>query len=53
MYDVEKSIAQADENFKDLVSYVRGEAQNEEAHVVEKRLFQGGGFSRVPNRSSG
>lgn len=42
MYDVEKSIAQADGQFKALIAYVRGEAQQEEAHVVEKRLFREG-----------
>ena len=42
MYDVEKSIAQADQNFKALVAYVRGAGQTEEAHVVEKHLFREG-----------
>lgn len=42
MYEVEKSLGQADERFRGLLAYVRGEAQQEEAHVVEKRLFREG-----------
>ena len=42
MYDVERSIAQADAQFRELVAYVRGDGQQSEAHVVEKRLFREG-----------
>jgi len=42
MFDVEKSIAEAQEKFNRLAHYVRGEAQHEEAYVVERRLFKEG-----------
>ena len=42
MYDVEKSIAQAEEEFRALVGYVRGAALGEPAYVVEKHLFREG-----------
>jgi len=42
MFDVEKSIADAQEKFNGLATYVRTDAQQEEAYVVERRLFQGG-----------
>ena len=42
MFDVEKSIADAQEKFNRLAQYVRTEGQCEEAYVVERRLFQEG-----------
>jgi hypothetical protein len=42
MFDVEKSIADAQEKFNRLAAYVREDAQHEEAYVVERRLFKGG-----------
>lgn len=42
MFDLEKNIAEAQEKFNQLADYVRGEAQGEEAYVVERKLFSGG-----------
>ena len=38
-FDCEKSIAQAAEQVKQIMEYVRGEAQTQEAYAVERRLF--------------
>ena len=39
MFDVEKSIANAEEEFKRMADYVRTEAQSQDAYAVERRLF--------------
>ena len=41
-FDCEKSIANAAEQFKRMREYVRGEAQTQDAYVVERRLFMEG-----------
>jgi len=42
MFDVEKSIAEADSKFKELVNYVLMDGQCQDAYVVERRLFHDG-----------
>jgi hypothetical protein len=39
MFDVEKRIAEAQEEFNRLAAYVCGEAQSHDAYVVERRVF--------------
>jgi len=38
-FDCEKSIAQATEQFKRIKEYVQGEAQQQDAYTVERRVF--------------
>ena len=40
IFEAEKRIAQAEEEFKSLCEYVTGEAQDQDAYTVEKRLFK-------------
>jgi hypothetical protein len=40
MFDVERSIAEAEEEFRKLVHYVRDEAQSQDAYTVERHLFR-------------
>jgi len=39
IFDTEKRIGQAEEQFKSLSEYVTGEAQDQDAYTVEKRVF--------------
>jgi hypothetical protein len=40
IFEAEKRIAQAEEEFKSLCEYVTGEAQDQDAYTVEKRVFK-------------
>ena len=40
MFDVEKSLAQAQEKFKRMTDYVQNEGQSHDAYTVERRLFR-------------
>ena len=39
MFDAEKSIAEATEEFKRVVNYVRNEGQSHDAYTVERRVL--------------
>ncbi|MBM4036220.1 MAG: hypothetical protein FJ291_31175 [Planctomycetes bacterium] len=40
MFEVEKSIAEAQEKFNEMVRYVRGEGESDDAYRAEVRLFR-------------